>query len=223
MTQTMDETQKDYRLAERLMDPAGVVRRGDSPEFRDYVKEYTKHGGEIPKCRIGGLTGIDKCRRTAGMEVYGLLMCEAHGEEAAELAFEEMAHDLEQEFGRLLNDSVRELSPHIVAAFGRGMKGLSPHDHKPADEALVKAWPLARENVDPSTLDYLGNPEGWRSFGTPFDVYMEERMLVHRLMRLAFEAGAEWLVELLEREREKAASQAAYALVLDREVHGAPA
>ncbi len=105
----------------------------------------------------------------------------------------------------------------------RGTEGLSPYDHKPADEALVKAGPLVRENVDRGTLDYLENPDGWRSFGTPFDVYMEERMLTHRLMRLAFEAGAEWLVEVLEREREKAASQAAYALVLDREVHGAPA
>lgn len=79
-----------------------------------------------------------------------------------------------------------------------------------------------RENLSRSTLDYLENPEGWREFGTPFDVYMEERMLTHRLMRLAFEAGADWLVEVLEREREKSASQAAYALVLDREGQPSP-
>jgi|GEM_PF-3018848 hypothetical protein len=41
-------------------------------------------------------------------------------------------------------------------------------------------------------------------------------------MDLAFEAGSDWLVLVLEREREKSASQAAYALVLDREVFGEP-
>lgn len=223
MVQTMDQTPKDRRRAERLMDPAGVVRRGGSPEFRECVREYTKNGAEMPKCHVGGHPGVAECRRPAGMEVYGLLMCEAHGEEAALLALEEMAYDLEQEFSRPLNDTVRELSPHVAAAFGRGMEVLRSHDHKPADEALLAAWPLVREDVSPSTLGYLENPEGWRSFGTPFDVYMEERMLTHRLMRLAFEAGADWLVVVLEREREKAASQAAYALVLDRKVFGKPA
>jgi hypothetical protein len=38
---------------------------------------------------------------------------------------------------------------------------------------------------------------------------------VCRHMRLAFEEGANWLVEVLEREREGVAAQAAYALALE--------
>jgi hypothetical protein len=50
---------------------------------------------------------------------------------------------------------------------------------------------------------------------------MGVRLLVCRFMRLAFEEEeADWLVEMLEAERESVAAQAAYALALDRETGG---
>ena len=45
---------------------------------------------------------------------------------------------------------------------------------------------------------------------------MRDRLILHRHMRLAFEEGADWLVEMLEEERESVAAQAAYALALER-------
>ena len=44
-----------------------------------------------------------------------------------------------------------------------------------------------------------------------------ERHLICRHMRLAFEESATWLVEILERQREEVAAQAAYALALGKE------
>jgi len=49
----------------------------------------------------------------------------------------------------------------------------------------------------------------------PFDTFMSGRLLVCRHMRPAFEEGADWLVETLEREG--VAAQATYALALERE------
>jgi hypothetical protein len=46
---------------------------------------------------------------------------------------------------------------------------------------------------------------------------MHHRQIVCRHMRLAFEEGAHWLVEVLEREREGVATHTAYALALERE------
>ena len=54
-----------------------------------------------------------------------------------------------------------------------------------------------------------------RHYGPPFDAYQRDRRLtVPRHMRLAFEEGASWLVQVLGREREEVAAQAAYALAL---------
>ena len=54
------------------------------------------------------------------------------------------------------------------------------------------------------------------SASPPYEVYRDALMLLHRLMRLAFEAEADWLVETLEIKRESVAEQAAYALALER-------
>lgn len=62
------------------------------------------------------------CEREAVMEVYGLCMCEVHGEEAAAGALEEIAYDLEQELGRPTNGYVRPLSPHLE----RGLEANHP-------------------------------------------------------------------------------------------------
>ncbi len=204
-------------------DPAGIVRRGEAVGFRGYVERY----GEPPVCFVGehgergGSMAPAACERPAAVEVYGLWMCAVHGEEAAFGALEEIAHDLEQELQRPVNPYVRSLSPHLAHALGRGFEVLPEgvEDYGNDDAALLAAFPLDRGRACAETLAYVEDPDG-QGRGThepPFDAYMRDRMLLHRHMRLAFEEGADWLVEMLEAEREQIAAQVAYALALGRE------
>ena len=72
--------------------------------------------------------------------------------------------------------------------------------------------------ADRESVAYARDPSGRARPDTPYDVFIDSRALLHRLMRFAFEDGHhDWLVENLEREREEAAAQAAYALALERE------
>lgn len=86
-------------------DAAGIVLRGSAVGFREYVEKY----GESPACFVGEYgekarsMAPPACERPAAMEVYGLPMCEIHGEEAASGALEEIAYDLENELQRPIN------------------------------------------------------------------------------------------------------------------------
>lgn len=205
----------EKKLEERP-DAAGIVRRGDAVGFKGYVEQY----GEPPVCFTGSGPG-EVCNRPAVMEVYGLSMCEAHGEEAASGALEEIAYDLEQELQRPMNVHVRPLSPHLERALRHGFEslpeGIGDYEHK--DAALLEAFPLDRERVSQEILAYVKDPgaNGWATHEPPYDAYMHDRLLLCRHMRLAFEEDADWLVEVLEGEREQVAAQAAYALALERE------
>ncbi len=210
----------DHTPTHERPDPGGVVRRGEAAEN---VWGYEESFGEQGPCHAGagsreGLHTV-ACDRGSVMEVYGLPMCEAHGEEAAAMALEEIYNDLENELGRPMNRAVRALSPHLSAALSLGF-GVLEGDHTGtggADAALLEAFPLRREEVCVSILHYLEAPD--RDHEPPYEAFMDDRMLVHRLMRLAFEQNADWLVETLEKERVQVAAQAAYALALDP--HGA--
>ncbi len=197
-------------------DEAGIIRRGGAVGFRGYVERY----GGPPPCFVGSRPG-DTCRRPAVMEVYGITMCEAHGEEAASGALEELAFALEQEFGRLMNPHVRSLGAHVERALRHGFDSLpeGTSDYKRDSELQLAAFPLDRDRADTEILAYVKDPDG-HGRGThepPYDMFMHARMLLHRHMRLAFEEDADWLVEMLEGERARVAAQAAYALALERE------
>ncbi len=198
-------------------DPAGIVLRGQAVGFRKYVEKL----GEPPVCYVGSRPG-DSCDRPAVMEVYAIPMCQAHGEEAASGALEEIAYDLEQELERPMNPQVRPLSPHLRRALNYAPLSLSEEVRHTTGaeryEDLLRAFPLERDRTDGATLAYVEDPDagGRGRQDPPFDAFMTDRVLLHRHMRLAFEAGAHWLVEVLEGEREGVAAQAAYALALER-------
>ncbi len=205
-------------------DPAGIVLRGEAAWFIHY---YAERNGEGPHCCVGehydGPVRMmpRACERTAVMQVYGLSMCEAHGAEAAAGALLEIAYDLENELQRPMNDHVKRLSPHMEAALRRGFEVLPDEagDYKTAEPALLEAFPLEQGVVDTATRLYVEkrDPEEPAGYAPPYDDFMDDRLLLCRLMRLAFEAGADWLVETLEPEREKVSAQAAYALALESE------
>ncbi len=198
-------------------DPAGIVLRGEAVGFRGYVEKL----GEPPVCYVGSRPG-EACDQPAVMEVYDIPMCQAHGQEAAAGALEELAHDFEQEIKRPMNPYVRRLSPHIeralnLASLPRDKEARNTRGGE-RDGDLLRAFPLDRGRADGETLAYVEDPDnhGRGRQDSPFDAFMQDRMLLHRHMRLAFEEGAHWLVETLEREREGVAAQAAYALALER-------
>jgi hypothetical protein len=198
-------------------DPGGIVRRGEAVGFRSYVESF----GEPPACFAGSHRDGIYCERPAVMEVYGIAMCEAHGEEAAAGALEEIAHDLEQELQRPMHPHLRGPSPHIEAAVRRGFDVLpdEANDHERADGLLLAAFPLDRARADGESVAYAEDPDanGHWTREPPFEMFMSARLLLHRHMRLAFEEDATWLVETLEKERAEVAAQAAYALALERE------
>lgn len=216
----MTEVSSTPRRGAERPDAAGIVLRGAAAEF---VRGYEKMMGKPPTCTVGKLGGGSlapaACDRSAVMDVYGLPMCELHGEEAAGGALEEIAFDLENELERAANPHSRPLSPHLERALRYGMGSLpdEAYSREHADTALLKAFPLDRDRVEQSTLDYLRDPDSCIGFQSPIDSHMDDRMLLCRHMRLAFEEGASWLVEILEPQREVVAAQVAYALALEKE------
>ncbi len=109
-----------------------------------------------------------------------------------------------------------ELAPSLNYGFGSLPKGVDDYRHN--DAMLLGAFPLDRSRTDNATLAYAEDPDshGRGTHEPPYEMFARARMLVCRLMRLAFEEDADWLVETLEAEREETAAQAAYALALER-------
>ena len=190
-------------------DAGGIVRRGEAAEF---VRRCTERYGEPPECAVGIADNGLFCYRESVMEVYGLPFCEAHGEEAASGALEELYHSLE------LLDHNQVLGVHERHALHLAMREVG-YDSRGVDALLIEAFPLdeeARERVTSETLSYL--KKGRReNYDPPYDDHLGDRLTICRHMRRAFEDGATWLVELLEEHRENSASQAAYALALEKE------
>ena len=216
MTQLMNDERHDGGEAEfpvgswERPDPAGIVRRGEAATRVRRVRREVRTG-EAPVCYVGSKPGV-ACDRPAVMEVYGIPMCEAHGEEAAAGALEEISYDLEVELQRPMNPHLPNLSPHFEAALRHGFEALGEEiadtDYERRDETLLRAFPLDRERADAETLAYVEDPDahGHGTHHPPYDTFMGARLLVCRLMRLAFEEDADWLVGALEVERENAAS-----------------
>ena len=201
------------------LDPAGIVKRAeDSPLFR--AGEELAPGKGL-HCFVGCSSGSPLCEGRAVMEVYGIPMCEAHGEEAAQGALEELYHDATQELTRALIPHVQDLNPVVGRALEEAAGGLNPRDLHPElpdyDAALLRAFPLDRSRVDPETVAYIEHPAEYRDYALPSDTYMRHRHTVCRLMRLAFQEQVTYIVESIEPYRASAAEQAAYALALERE------
>ena len=109
-------------------------------------------------------------------------------------------------------ESWAHLERALALGFGAVPEGAG--DRRRDDAALLAAFPLDRGRTDAETLAYAEDhdPANRGINEPPYEAFSADRMLVHRHMRLAFEAGATWLVELLETEREGVAAQVAYAL-----------
>lgn len=155
----------------------------------------------------------DWCERTATMRVYGLNFCDEHGQDVRAGALLEAHEDAGTFFERFRNPRTPDVSEvierELAAALGR------MHDEGPTDEdyqgALRRAYPNAPEKVRAGVLTWEADTDYAREV-PPSDCLLDTLMTMHKLLRLAFEDGESWLVEVLELERESVAAQAAYAL-----------
>ena len=79
------------------------------------------------------------------------------------------------------------------------MRAKYADDSSGADAALRRAYPLIPQRVDEDALDFDYDDRGAEPRETPPDWNYRSRMLIHKLMRDAHEAGHDhYLVEMLE-------------------------
>ena len=174
--------------------------REGAEAFAD-MRELLERGGPLP-CVVGWHGSLEECGRDATMEVYGLSFCEIHGAECKAGALEEFYFDAGEFLGRLDNKAVRNPNAAALLMLREAVSELTERTiaaEEVADDALARAYPASGEEPDP---DYFAG----------YDHLRDVRVLLHRMMRLAFEAEETWLVELLEPERENVAAQLAYLI-----------
>ena len=159
-----------------------------------------------------------QCPRAATTMVYGLLFCEIHGAEAAAGALAELFQDADDVLERLDNPHAPHPNQEAANALeaARRMLERRRDEHEEDEAALRRAYPVIPEKVCAETVafDYRFGPGNEYGPGEqPTEVYQDARRLLCNQMRVAYEEGADWLVEVLEYEREAAAAQLAFALV----------
>ena len=135
------------------------------------------------------------------MEVNDLPFCALHGTEAKLGADLEASEDAGNLFASRAN-------PYAQDALHRLLEE-APSDGE-YHEALVAAYPDPPEEVRERIRRWQEDEEP--GYLTVVDTLLQRLGTIHRLMRIAHEAGAGDLVELLERERESTAAEAAVAL-----------
>ncbi len=218
--------------------------------FNHYFKEQTMTQVTMETMEAGGFDGMIKegleafggdraprpcfvhhrdaggwCERDATMEAYGIAFCEAHGAEAKAGILAEIYHDagnvLEAAYGP--EDSSMNSAAWVHLDGGRRkMARRCAEAEEEQAAALVRAYPVIEERVDPETSarDYnepnLDNDD-------PVDIFFDARMHTLRLMRLSWSVGEYWILEVLEEEREGASAQLAFALTLRAQKTGQPA
>lgn len=152
-----------------------------------------------------------QCGRWATMEVYGLHFCEAHGEDVRLGVESQEAHEAWMFFERFRQPHVESLGGRIDAEIEAALKRITDNRPSGDDEAnaLLRAYPVATERVKQHVTSDEEDEPGYPTF---YDSCQDSIYTLHRVMRIAGQDGATWLVEMLEMEREEVSALAAEAL-----------
>ncbi len=154
-----------------------------------------------------------RCQRTATIKMYGILnFCPEHGEEARVGALMELYLDAGYFFDRFRNPHTPDLNNlverELAAAIVRmNDEGPSDADH---ERALLCAYPDAPQGVREMIAQWERDCRANRG-PTPLDLLLDSYYTICKLMRIAFEDGEDWLVEILEYQRQECAARAACA------------
>jgi hypothetical protein len=187
--------------------------------FEGIIKEGSEAfgGDRAPRpCFVHHRDAGGWCERGATMEAFGIAFCEVHGAEVKAGVLAEIYHDacsvLEDAYG--LEDS--SMNPASWVHLDGGRREMARRCAEAEEEqaaALVRAYPMALERVDPETRARDYNKPNYDN-DDPVDIFFDARMHTHRLMRLSWSVGEYWILEVLEEEREGASAQLAFALAL---------
>jgi hypothetical protein len=172
-------------------------------------------------CWVGHGEGLDPCKQPSVVRVYGLPFCEVHGEEIRAGAMEEMVQEADEFFRRMDSPEVPEFTNELILRIVRTWGLLLETRERVTDEetetALLRAYPFRADRV---IMDLVGEMvEDDRDYAPPYDSLRDERHEIHGLMRHAYTSGLLYVVEALEKDRERVASQCAYMLALSRGEH----
>ncbi len=154
-----------------------------------------------------------RCQRTATVRMYNVLnFCPEHGEEAKVGALMELYQDAGYFFDRFRNPHVPDLNNlierELAAAIVRmNDEGPSDDDHQ---RALSRAYPNPPEGVREMIRLWECDERANRG-PAPVDLLLDSYYTICKLMRIAFEDGEDWLVEILEDQRQETAARAAFA------------
>jgi hypothetical protein len=155
-----------------------------------------------------------RCQRAATVKMYNILnFCPEHGEEAKVGALMELYQDAGYFLDRFRNPHVPDLNSiverELEAAVDR-MRGEGPSDDDHY-EALSRAYPNPPEKLREMMCLWERDERADRG-SSPVDLLLDSYYTLCKLMRIAFEDGEDWLVELLEDQRQETAARAACAL-----------
>ncbi len=193
--------------------------------FEGMIREGPEaFGGYSRPCFVHHRDAGGWCERTATIEVFGIGFCEVHGAEIKAGIMAEIYHDagnVLKDFGP--NDSSMNVAAWVHLDEGhRALLDRAVDAEEAQARALVQAYPLNPDRVDTETScrDFRA-PNNDND--DPVDIYFEARMHTHRLMRLSWSVGQDWILEVLEEERQAASAQLAFALALRAQQLGQPA
>ncbi len=154
-----------------------------------------------------------RCERTATVKMYEMLnFCPEHGEEAKVGALMELYQDAGYFFDRFRNPHTPDFNDLVERELGAAVVRMN--DEGPSDEdyyrALSRAYPNPPEGVREIIAQWAEDERANRG-PTPLDLLLDSLNTLCKLMRIAFEDGEDWLVEILEDQRQETAARAAVA------------
>jgi len=208
MTEFVAERPARAGHAEHAEAGMGWIGSGIEAGAESLVRELTGRERDLP-CFVRHEDAGGKCDRNAVVQVYGLKFCELHGTEARTGALKELYEDAREFMQRLDNPHVEPPNAAVLAIV-RDTASMLLDAQKKDEDAIRRAYPVIPERVEEDTQDFDYEDPNPRS--GPVDWNSDLRHLVHKLMRLAFEQRATWLVESLELDRKHVTAQLSFAL-----------
>ena len=161
----------------------------------------TTRTGEERPCFVLHPDAGGPCQDLATVEVYGLDFCAAHGEEARLGALIGEHDEAETFLKRFFTPDAAPAGSAMASALKAALDQLNS-EIPTSDvywQALLRAYPNppegVRERVRRWQLD-----EGSEG-PSVFELLTDTQHTLHRLMRIAYEDGERWLVEVLEEYR----------------------
>ncbi len=159
-------------------------------------------------CQVRHEDAGGQCRRPEAMRVHGIGLCAEHGQEARLGAALEEQHEV-QVFAERFRDrgTGSPIEKALYALADREERTVSDEEYW---EALLGAYGNAPDDVRARVAEIEADENPGRM--SVLDDFLDTLYTLHKLQRIAYQEWQTYLVEILERERESVAAQAAVAL-----------